>query len=53
MGKIQSGVKPPQSKKEGSVISREDAKARRKGRKRGSNLTRRRGDAEERKKEGK
>jgi hypothetical protein len=25
-GKIQSGVKPPQSKKEGSGISREDAK---------------------------
>jgi hypothetical protein len=33
-GKIQSGVKPPQSKKEGSGISREDAKARRKGRRR-------------------
>jgi hypothetical protein len=32
--KIQSGVKPPQSKKEGSGISREDAKARRKGRRR-------------------
>jgi hypothetical protein len=31
MGKIQSGVKPPQSKKEGSGISREDAKARRVG----------------------
>jgi hypothetical protein len=30
-GKIQSGVKPPQSKKEGSAISREDAKARRVG----------------------
>jgi hypothetical protein len=30
-GKIQSGVKPPQSKKEGSGISREDAKARRVG----------------------
>jgi hypothetical protein len=27
-GKIQSGVKPPQSKKEGSAISREDAKGR-------------------------
>jgi hypothetical protein len=27
-GKIQSGVKPPQSKKEGCGISREDAKAR-------------------------
>jgi hypothetical protein len=42
-GEIQSGVKPPQSKKEGSAISREDAKTRRKGRKRGSSLTRRRG----------
>jgi hypothetical protein len=42
-GKIQSGVKPPQSKKEGSAISREDAKTRRKGRERGSSLTRRRG----------
>jgi hypothetical protein len=31
MGKIQSGVKPPQSKKQGSAISREDAKARRVG----------------------
>jgi hypothetical protein len=30
-GEIQSGVKPPQSKKEGSGISREDAKARRVG----------------------
>jgi hypothetical protein len=30
-GKIQSGVKPPQSKKEGSGISREDAKARKVG----------------------
>jgi hypothetical protein len=30
-GKIQSGVKPPQSKKEGCGISREDAKARRVG----------------------
>jgi hypothetical protein len=30
-GKIESGVKPPQSKKEGSGISREDAKARRVG----------------------
>jgi hypothetical protein len=28
-GKIQSGVKPPQSKKPGSAISREAAKARR------------------------
>jgi hypothetical protein len=28
-GKIQSGVKPPQSKKQGSGISRGDAKARR------------------------
>jgi hypothetical protein len=43
-GKIQSGVKPPQSKKPGSGISREDAKARRKGRRRGSSLTRRVGD---------
>jgi hypothetical protein len=33
-GKIQCGVKPPQSKKPGSGISREDAKARRKGRRR-------------------
>jgi hypothetical protein len=33
-GKIQSGVKPPQFKKPGSGISREDAKARRKGRRR-------------------
>jgi hypothetical protein len=33
-GKIQSGVKPPQSKKEESVISREDAKVRRKERRR-------------------
>jgi hypothetical protein len=33
-GKIQSGVKPPQSKKPGSGISREDAKARSKGRSR-------------------
>jgi hypothetical protein len=32
-GKIQSGVKPPQSKKPGSGISREDAKARSKGKK--------------------
>jgi hypothetical protein len=30
-GKIQSGVKPPQSKKEGSGISRGDAEARRVG----------------------
>jgi hypothetical protein len=30
-GKIQSGVKPPQSKKPGSGISREDAKARKVG----------------------
>jgi hypothetical protein len=30
-GKIQSGVKPPQSKKQGSAISHEDAKARRVG----------------------
>jgi hypothetical protein len=30
-GKIQSGVKPPQSKKEGCGISREDAKARKVG----------------------
>jgi hypothetical protein len=30
-GKIQSGVKPPQSKKQGSGISREDAKARKVG----------------------
>jgi hypothetical protein len=30
-GKIQSGVKPPQSKKEGSGISREDAKTRKVG----------------------
>jgi hypothetical protein len=30
-GEIQSGVKPPQSKKEGSGISREDAKARKFG----------------------
>jgi hypothetical protein len=30
-GEIQSGVKPPQSKKPGSGISREDAKARRVG----------------------
>jgi hypothetical protein len=30
-GKIQSGVQPPQSKKPGSGISREDAKARRVG----------------------
>jgi hypothetical protein len=30
-GKIQSGVKPPQSKKEGSGISREDAKPRKVG----------------------
>jgi hypothetical protein len=30
-GKIQSGVKPPQSKKEGSGISREEAKVRRVG----------------------
>jgi hypothetical protein len=30
-GKIQSGVKPPQSKKEGSRISRGDAEARRVG----------------------
>jgi hypothetical protein len=29
MGKIQSGVKPPQSKKGGSAISREGAKTRR------------------------
>jgi hypothetical protein len=29
IGKIQSGVKPPQSKKPGCGISREDAKARR------------------------
>jgi hypothetical protein len=29
-GKIQIGVKPPQSKKEGSGISREDAKKRKK-----------------------
>jgi hypothetical protein len=29
-GKIQSGVKPPQSKKEGSAISREGAKQRKK-----------------------
>jgi hypothetical protein len=43
-GKIQSSVKPPQSKKPGSGISREDAKARRKGRRRGSSLTRRVGD---------
>jgi hypothetical protein len=33
-GKIQSGVQPPQSKKSGSGISREDAKARSKGRRR-------------------
>jgi hypothetical protein len=33
-GEIQSGVKPPQSKKPGSGISREDAKARSKGRRR-------------------
>jgi hypothetical protein len=31
MGEIQSGVKPPQSKKQGSGISREDAKARKVG----------------------
>jgi hypothetical protein len=30
MGKIQSGVKPPQSKKEGSGNSREGAKERKK-----------------------
>jgi hypothetical protein len=30
-GKIQSGVKPPQSKKQGSAISREDAKPRKVG----------------------
>jgi hypothetical protein len=30
-GEIQSGVQPPQSKKEGSGISREDAKARKVG----------------------
>jgi hypothetical protein len=33
MGKIQSGVKPPQSKKTGFGISREDAKARRRRKK--------------------
>jgi hypothetical protein len=29
-GEIQSGVQPPQSKKEGSAIAREDAKKRKK-----------------------
>jgi hypothetical protein len=33
-GKIPSGVQPPQSKKPGSGISREGAKARSKGRRR-------------------
>jgi hypothetical protein len=50
MGKIQSGVKPPQSKKEESVISREDAETRRRRKKevsvsRGDAKTRRVGDS--------